>query len=92
MHGAASAFGFAFQAPQQIERGARVGPAIDDIAELHQVRRATHPMRFVVHQVDGFQNVGESIERAVDIANRDDPLGAADFAARCRGGRFEKRL
>jgi len=77
---AAAASRLALQTFDEIERLARIGSAIHDVAELDQVSASAGPVQASVEDPGRLQDLDEPLVRAVHVADRDNPLDALDLA------------
>ena len=93
VNAAAGRLGLALEPPEKVERLARIGAAIDDVAELHEVRRAAGPAAVRVDHARDCEDLDITIVRAVNVADRDDVLDALPFAGtgRARDGRRQRK-
>src|SRR5258706_3711609 len=67
VHRTAGAGRVLLQPLQQIERLRRIWPAIDDVAELNQMRASTCPAQSLVEKTGGFQNLDAAMVPPVNV-------------------------
>jgi hypothetical protein len=84
MHGAACPAGVISQVVEKVQRFTRTGPAIQDVARLHEVCPPTGPTEFFVEDPGRAQDFNELVERAVDVSHRDDSFHIIELAGRFR--------
>jgi hypothetical protein len=84
VNGAACTRCFVFEASQQLEGLERTGPAIDHIAELHEVCTAPAPSELGIDDAGCLQNIRESIVGPVDVSDCNDPIDATEVARQSR--------
>ena len=89
----AGALGLVLEPHQEVERLPHLGAAVEDVAGLHEDRRAARPLPLGVDEARGLQNFDELIERAVDVADGDDarPGAACDRRAGAGTPRARRR-
>ena len=84
----------ALETPDEIQRSPGIAAAIDEVAELDEMRGAAAPMTTAVDDTGGLQNLQQSIVGAVHIANGDDTFDVvplARLAARRRSSAGDDR-
>ncbi len=97
LHAAAGALRLVLEPHEEVERLAHLGPAVEDVAGLHEDRVAAGPPQLGVDEPRRLQDFDEGLERAVDVPDRDhsrrrrrlrdrDRRPEASHEERCRGG------
>jgi hypothetical protein len=71
---------------EEVHRLLRLGTPVEDVAGLHQMRRATDPVELVVHDACGLQVVDKPVIGAMDVADRHDTVDCVELAG---NGLFE---
>ncbi len=82
VHGAARARGVLAETLEQVERLPRVRTAVDDIAQLDEMRFSGRPPQPGVDDLRRTENRDQPIVGAMHIADGDDALDAVDLAGR----------
>ena len=80
-----------FQVAEQIDHPLGVGPAVEQVARLHEHRAAAAPAAIAADEMGLAEDGDERVEGAVNVANRDDSLGRGELAGRCRRLRLSRR-
>ena len=71
LHAAAGPLRLILEPHEEVERLTHLGPAVEDVAGLHEDRAAAGPPKLGVDEARRLQDFDERIERTVDVADRD---------------------
>ncbi len=84
VHGAAGGAGLGFEAHQQVEDLARLGAAVEQVAQAHEVRRPGTPVQRIVDDRGLAQHGDELRVRAVHVGEGHDAIHAGVTQRRIR--------